>query len=332
MGQLTAEDRGFIEAALLQNMSVSKIALHLNRHRSTIYREIKRNTMKQGRDSWLGPMPYQATSASNLTSMRRRETRSKKKTTPQLLKKITYYLQLKFSPEQIAFGVKGIPVCTNTIYNWIYNGVLEFDIKGSAEEDEDTKENLFIKKKRNLSTREKWFEDHSIANRSVAANHRLEFGHWEADSVLSVRHSTTALATFVERRTRRYKTYKMAKKTSHNMYKAMCQLLKDHPGAVKSITCDRGSEFINQGYVGLIESKGTKIYLANAYSPQERGCNENHNGLLREYYPKGTDFSKVDQQELNQAVESINNRPRKTLNWKSAQLVFHKELRKATLI
>ncbi|WP_167584552.1 IS30 family transposase [Enterococcus haemoperoxidus] len=80
--------------------------------------------------------------------------------------------------------------------------------------------------------------------------------------------------------------------------------MKDYPSAVKSITCDRGSEFINQGYVGLIESKGNKIYLANAYSPQERGCNENHNGLLREYYPKGTDLTPVDQQELNQAVES----------------------------
>jgi len=110
------------------------------------------------------------------------------------------------------------------------------------------------------------------------------------------------------------------------MFKAMKQLLSDFSDAIKSITCDRGSEFINQDYVSKLEKRGVSIYFANPHAPYERGSNENHNGLLREYYPKGTNFDYVTQKELNKAVSAINSRPRKILQWSTAEACFKQEL------
>lgn len=156
----------------------------------------------------------------------------------------------------------------------------------------------------------------------------LVFGHWEADSVLSTIRSKSTLATFVERKTRQYVTYKMPDKLAKSMHIAMKQLIDDHPGAVKSITCDHGTEFLNRIYTGIIEKLGVKIYLAHPYSPHERGSNENHNGLLREYFPKGTTFTKVSQADLDLVTRVINQCPRKIHCWKTAEYTLKKELRK----
>ena len=91
---------------------------------------------------------------------------------------------------------------------------------------------------------------------------------------------------------------------------------------VHSVTCDRGTEFTSPHYVALLEQENIDIYMAHPYSPHERGSNENHNGLLREYFPKGTDLSKVSQNDLNQATEEISNRSRKVLNWQSVNQQF----------
>ena len=110
------------------------------------------------------------------------------------------------------------------------------------------------------------------------------------------------------------------------MYKAIKKLLLEFPETVKSITCDRGSEFTNQSYISKLEKQGIAIYFAKPHSPYERGSNENHNGLLREYYPKGTNFDQVTQKELNKAVLAINSRPRKVLHWESANACFEQEI------
>ena len=237
-------------------------------------------------------------------------------------------MNLKYSPEQISFGVKSVPVSTNTIYNWIYSGVINFSPK-----------NLRTKGKRrrtrscgNVLKRpdSSYYEDRTIHDRSELINNRMEFGHWEADTVLSGRETNVCLATFVERKTRQYIAIKMPKKDSRSMMLAIKKLIEKYPtGAVKSITCDRGVEFVHQFNIGILEDTfGTKIYYAHPYSPYERGSNENHNGLLREYYPKPTAFNKITQEHLDNSVNAINSRPRKTLNWKSANYRFSLELKK----
>lgn len=307
---------------------ISEIALLLNRHRSTIYREIKRNTMQPGKNnrySW----PYRAMNAGNLAHLRKQAQGTVTKSTSKLIDQITHYLELKFSPEQIACGVPGISVCTTTIYNWIYKKIIKFNIKKLRRRGKHYKpslEGMLVRRPDN-----EWFEKHSIEKRPTAITDREEFGHWEADSVFSKKNSKVAVATFVERKTRKYVTYKMPEKNSAHMYQAMCRLIHSFPNAVKSITCDRGSEFINQEYVKEIERKNVIIYMAHAYSPQERGSNENHNGLLREYYPKGTDFKHVLEKALTNCAASINARPRKMHKWQTAQILFEAAVDKIKL-
>ncbi|EGO2587809.1 IS30 family transposase [Enterococcus faecalis] len=326
MSYLSSEERCYIEVALREGISVSQIALNLGRHRSSIYREIKRNTMKIGTKGNFAAMPYQASSAQNITKMRKKQAGTKTKANKLLVDKILYYLSLKFSPEQIAYGVPNITVCTATIYNWIYNGIVPFAKKHLRRRGKRFKgKNTGKLLKRPDS---QWFMNHSIEKRPIKVNKRQVFGHWEADSVLSTIRSKPTLATFVERKTRQYVTYKMPDRSAKSMHIAMRQLTDDYPGAVKSITCDRGTEFLNRIYTSIIEKLGVKIYLAHPYSPHERDSNENHNGLLREYFPKGTTFTKISQEDLDLATQAINKRPRKIHCWKSVEHVFKKELKK----
>ncbi|MEG1503613.1 MAG: IS30 family transposase [Enterococcus sp.] len=121
----------------------------------------------------------------------------------------------------------------------------------------------------------------------------------------------------------------MPNKTGRSMMSAIKRLVEMYPNGVKTITCDRGSEFVNQFEIGLIEDTfDCKIYYANPYAPHERGSNENHNGLLREYFPKPSNFKNISQHKINQAVQSMNLRPRKLFKWKSPQFKFDLEYSK----
>jgi len=286
MSHLTLNERGYIEIALTIDTPIDEIAEHLGRHRSTIYREIKRNSYQKGEKSQVADYPYTAINANNLAHLRKKQTGSKSKFTKGLIERITHFLTLKFSPEQIVNGIPRINVSVGTIYNWIYKKVLPFDKKNLRHKGKRYKERGTGKILRQPDS--EWFKERSLDRRSFACNHRIEFGHWEADSIISSREGKGALATFVERKTRKYKTYKMADQTSLSMFEAMKKLLLEFPGAVKTITCDRGSEFTNPIYVSKLERKGISIFFAKPYAPDERGSNKNHNGLLREYYPKGT--------------------------------------------
>lgn len=268
--------------------------------------------MPKGANSFYAPYPYRAINAGNLATIRRKASRKPSKITNQLVQLITTCLENKWSPEQIANGISTIHVTPKTIYNWIYNKVIPFDIKKLRRRGK----NYQPKSQGTLLKRPEtdWFLQHSLDLRPDEVNQREIFGHWEADSVLSGRNGSEAVASFLERKTRKYVAYKMANKTSECMYQAFQKLLQDFKGCVHSVACDRGTEFTSTKYVSLWEQESVEVYMAHPYSPHERGSNENHNGLLREYYPKGTDFSQVSQQELDRATEAINQRPRKVLN------------------
>lgn len=324
MTHLTLDERGYIEFALMIETPIAEIADHLGRHRSTIYREIERNGYSTGEKAQVTDYPYSAVNANNLARIRKKKTGSKSKFSKRLIERITHYLNLKLSPEQIVHGIPKIGVSVGTIYNWIYKNILPFSRKKLRHKGKRYKKHSTGKVLRKPDS--DWFKERSLDRRPISCNHRTEFGHWEADSVLSSREGKSALATFIERKTRKYKTYKVPDQTSSSMYKAMRKLLLEFSGTVKSITCDRGSEFTNQGYISKLEKRGIAIYFAKPHSPYERGSNENHNGLLREYYPKGTNFDLVTQKELNKDVLAINSRPRKVLHWESANACFEQEI------
>ena len=323
---LSSEERGHIEAYVREGVSQAEIARRLNRHRSTISREIKRGTEQRKKNS-LASLPYQATSAGNLARIRKKNCGTTTKATIHNTKTIMKYLNMKYSPEQIANAVRSVKVCTSTIYSWIYKKIVPFDIKKLRNRGKRYK----IKNTSNRLKRpdRAFFEGRTLSNRPEEVQLRTEFGHWEADTVVSRQGVSACLATFIERKTRHYIAIKIPNKTGRSMMSAIKRLVEMYPNGVKTITCDRGSEFVNQFEIGLIEDTfDCKIYYANPYAPHERGSNENHNGLLREYFPKPSNFKNISQHKINQAVQSMNLRPRKLFKWKSPQFKFDLEYSK----
>ncbi|MDH6365847.1 IS30 family transposase [Enterococcus sp. PF1-24] len=323
---LSPEERGKIEAYLDEGLSHSEIAKRLDRHRSTIHREIKRNS-EQRKSNSIAALRYQATSANNVAKMRKKNCGASTKATIHNTQIILKYLNKKYSPEQIAHSIKSVKVCTRTIYNWIYFGIIKFDIKKLRQKGKRFKRKAVGRKLRRPDA--SFYTDRTIDLRPSGIDSRSEFGHWEADTVVSKQGINACLATFVERKTRQYIAIKIPRKDAVSMMKAINQLIKMYPKGIKSITCDRGTEFVNRFKVGTIEDTfGIKVYFAHPYAPHERGSNEYHNGLLREYFPKPSNFNRVTQEDINQATNYLNNRPRKNLKWKTPQYRFNLEYAK----
>ncbi|WP_225989807.1 IS30 family transposase, partial [Bacillus cereus] len=137
--------------------------------------------------------------------------------------------------------------------------------------------------------------------------------------------SKGCLATFVERKTRYLVALPIPNRTAASMNQSIhtvCATLPEH--TFHTATCDRGKEFAQHEQIE--KEVGIDIYFADAYSSWQRGTNENTNGLLREFFPKGTDFLQISWEELSHAVDSINHRPRKCLDWLSAHEAFMAEL------
>jgi len=268
---LSSEERGQIEAYVREGVSQAEIARRLDRHRSTISREIKRGTEQRKKNS-LASLPYQATSAGNLARIRKKNCGTTTKATIHNTKTIMKYLNMKYSPEQIANAVRSVKVCTSTIYGWIYKKIVPFDIKklrnrGKRYEIKNTSNRL-------KHPDRAFFEGRTLSNRPEEVQLRTEFGHWEADTVVSRQGVSACLATFIERKTRHYIAIKIPNKTGRSMMSAIKCLVEMYPNGVKTITCDRGSEFVNQFEIGLIEDTfDCKIYYANPYAPHERGSN-----------------------------------------------------------
>ncbi|WP_413627318.1 IS30 family transposase [Fructilactobacillus vespulae] len=327
---LSFEERIKIEDYLEQGLSQAQIASKLGRSRSTICRELKRN-MPEYNPLGISNFRYLGSSADNVARLRRMEIGLTSKLTDYNKKIVEKYLRLKWSPEQIANGLKHkLNISTNTIYNWIYSNKLDFKLKDLRLHGKRYKQHH---KGRLIPRKEsQMMKAHSIEKRPEIINKRAEFGHWEVYTVLSSRKSNDCLATFVERKTRRYFAIKIKNRTADQFSLAMDTFMANFTGSVKSITCDHGSEFSSHSLVYRIEhTYGVKVFFAHPYSPHERGCNEHHNRLLREYFPKKTSFRNVSPSKILQAVFEINERPRKTLNWKSANFKFESEQNKVSL-
>lgn len=309
---LSIIERGQLQILLELGLSIRTIAKRLNRHHSTIAREVNRN-MIDG-DS------YQASASQQAYAERRRASRPKGKFTADLKATIEEKLRDTWSPEQIAekYRAERKPmVCFKTIYRWLYNGHLECKLNVLRHKG---------KRQKPTETRGRFTIGTSIRQRPSDIRKREEFGHWELDTVVSSRGKSKACAaTFIERKTRMYLAIKMPDRTAHSMEVACGVIASQFPKDVmKSATVDRGKEFAC--YPSLEHHLGMKVYFADPYSSWQRGSNENANGLLREFFPKGYDFNQVSDEELAEALHLINNRPRKCLNWKSAYEAFMEEV------
>lgn len=297
-------ERGRIQELLSLGYSHRAIAKKLCRHRSSIDREVRRNTIIHCYDGEKAQTEYVT---------RRKNCKPKGKRTNGLLSVITKKLQETWSPEQIANTVTLGAVSFKTIYNWLYAGILPAA----------TVKNLRQKgKRRKAEKRGKFSMGTPISKRPAEVKNRGTFGHWELDSMVSSRgEGKGRFATFVERKSRLYTALKMSDRTAASMQRAITTLYNLLPnGAFRTGTTDRGKEFAC--CTAIQQQLGVTLYFADPFSSWQRGSNENSNGLLREFYSKKTDLSNINQSELTHNLFLINNRPRKCLGWKSPVQVF----------
>jgi IS30 family transposase len=162
----------------------------------------------------------------------------------------------------------------------------------------------------------------SIEERPADVVDRIIPGHWEGDLILG-KYKRTALGTLVERTTRSVILAHLTGKDATSVRQAYAREMKTLPQQMKlSLTYDQGKEMSEHKQFTM--DTNIQVYFAHPGSPWERGTNENTNGLIRQYFPKGTDFSKVSKREIKKVQYSLNTRPRKTLNWKTPQETFNK--------
>lgn len=308
------EQIGLLRARLVK---IPDIAAQLGRHPSTIRRELRR----------LGPRtPYSPLRAQKDAKKKRQIPRTQKKlNNEQLWLLVQDKLRLKWSPEQIAqylertYADTTMQVSHETIYTYLCTlprGELRKELIKQLRQGERGRQ----RRKRDTDRRGQIPNMLSIHERPVEVADRCVPGHWESDLIIGKDHAS-AVGTLVERTTRTTILVPLTAKDATTVRKTFARVVKRLPKEVfKSITHDRGSEMAQHE----LFTKDTKIqiYFADPQSPWQRGTNENTNGLIRQYFPKGTDFNEVPKSEYVRVQTELNQRPRKTLNWQTPEEAF----------
>ena len=320
---LSASERGEISAYLKMGKKPAEISRLLGRHRSTITREIKRGTVTQVQDKNGKRTYYQAYFADS--GQRIYEENRKNSVYLKLDKcSLRFFDELEKSVKATVrchsvdtfiheykekYPTETIP-STKTVYRYIGAGLI-------AIKPIDLPKMVSIRKRsKSKSTVNKKALGKSIEERPKTINNRSEFGHWEIDLVLGKKNKGEAVVmTLVERQTRFALACKLPNKQAETINEAVKGLLCEYP--IASITSDNGSEFSL-----LADLEGVDIYFAHPYSSHERGTNENFNGLLREFLPKGQSLNPMTNEELVSYISAINNRPRRLHNYKTAKFLF----------
>lgn len=320
--------------------STKKLANYFGRSVRTIQREIKRGLVEHQRGDFTTVVEYNAEYAQRKADYEKtaKGAQKKLKNDPRLLEAISELLLKKFSPYAIIkylerenfFGCP--PFCEKTLYNYIASG----EIYGFGVENLPNKGANRKKKAKKTTFSRAGCALRSIDNRPKAINTRSEVGHWEIDTVKgSLGKSTACLLTLTERKTRAEIAMKMNDGSAESVVSALDKIeakmgRKNFMKLFKSITADGGSEFMDfDGIEKIIAGKKrTQLFFAHPYRSCERGTNENHNRMIRRFFPKKTDFSKVDAKEVEFAQNWMNNYYRKIHGGKTPLEMLQKEMGK----
>ena len=336
---LTIDDRFQIEALLERNHSRAEIARRLGVHRSTITRELRRGSWQPERDHanlrpylrnkldtrdpherlyLAGQAQHQAAARSARSHLPYRMQHDP------LIDWVIGHLRRGWTPEEISGRLPiefpddpRMRAATETLYAWIYSPDQQHRQLWQYLERGQKKRRRI--KGRSVQTERIKYRT-SIDDRPAEIETREEFGHWESDSVLGAR-GTGALHTTVERTSRYYVAIKIPAVAAAPTLQAQLGYYQQLPAhAVRSITVDNGSEFAH--HYQLADTIGVPTYFCDPYSAFQRGTNEHFNRRIRRYLPKGTSFSDLTQEELDEYVWEINHRPRKVLGWATPAEVF----------
>ena len=314
--QLTIKERYTIEYLKQEGQTQNYIADKLGRDKSTIYRELNRNKDDDG--------IYHAEIA-EISAKNRCKREKFRNFTEQAKSEIEEKLIIRWSPEEISAHLKN-KLNINISYELIYQ-YLVFDRAQGGELYKLLPHRGEKYKNRNIKTRRRvWKEAKTrklIDIRPSVVAEKSEIGHWEGDTVESKGHQG-GIGTFVDIKSKYLIIRKVNDKSSLEMKNAVVGAFEHYSDIVKTMTLDNGTEFALHDQIE--EELKTQVYFAHPYSPWERGLNENTNGLIRKFYPKGTDFSEVTNNDLLQVQNLINNRPRKSLNYKTPKEVLYQDL------
>ncbi|NLY20374.1 MAG: IS30 family transposase [Tissierellia bacterium] len=322
----TISEREKILYLLGKSLSITEISKCLNRNKSSISREIKRNSIN-GEYS-----PSQA--QEKYTKRRKKCKRRKILSDTSVLSKVKYlFLELQWSPEQISNRLKlennSISISANTIYRGVYAGV--FDDKGLSSGNRGAIRKLRHRgktrhTKNHIEKRGKIKITNLITDRPKQANTRDRIGDWEADTVLGLV-GQACLLTLVDRKSRYLLCEKLERKTSNNVKNSMIKIFKNNP--LYTITPDRGKEFSKHEEISK-ELDDVKFYFPFPHHPWQRGSNENTNGLIREYFPKQISIDDRTNEYVKECVDKLNKRPRKCLGWKTPYEVYFESVLQLT--
>jgi IS30 family transposase len=318
--RLSFAEREEISRGLRAGELFSSIARQINRSTSTVTREVWKHTKRK--------LCYRAVPAQQRAKNRNRGGRKSKITASEKLRDYIYEkLKIEWSPEEIANRMRleypqdtTMRISHETIYCHIYclpKGELKKELMRG------------LRRKRRQRYLRRYLHDRksripdavSIDERPREADSRQIPGHWEGDLLVG-KERKTAIGTLVERTTRLTLLAPLAAKNAAGVRLALARSFKRIPRQfVKTLTYDRGSEMSEH----LLFTQETKVsvYFADAHCPWQRGTNENTNGLIRQYFPKGTDFAKVSLARLREAERRLNSRPRKTLGFYTPSEKFY---------
>lgn len=326
---MTEGERHELEAMRRNRIPVAEIARQLGFSRQTIYNELRRGSYwHTGNYRDVKRYSAEKGQAIQKAGAARKGRKMKISSDPAyaafLEQKI---LREKYSPAAaIAEGRRAgyrTVICTNTLYNYITRRVFR------RLRDIDLPEKVSRRRrKRESEPRVAHPALPSIEQRPAYIDQRAELGHWEMDLVVGKRSKGSVLLTLTERKSRREIIIKMPNKKAESVRRAIDRLERTTPHfreIFKTITTDNGSEFLQcEKLQKSCRCKGKRfdMYYCHSYSAWEKGTNENHNRMIRRFFPKGTDFDKVKSARIKAVETWMNNYPRKLLDWKTPLEVF----------
>ena len=306
--RLTENERYQIYEGIVHGVSHRAIAKQLGRSHSTISREAIRNKGLRG---------YRPRQAQSLASQRQACKPKHIKLIPEMQSVISKHIQKDWSPEQVQGRLisEGMPiVCTTTIY-----GFIKRDKASGGDLYQHLRHRKPYKKRTGKAeARGQIIGRISIDERPVIVDEKTRIGDWEADTVIGKGHQGV-LVTLAERCSKRTLIAPVPNKRADVVRDAIITLLKSE--TVHTITFDNGKEFAY--HAEIKEALSSDNYFAHPYHSWERGLNENHNGLIRQYLPKGMKLNRVSHEQVAAIQEKLNNRPRKTLGYKTPNEVYN---------
>ena len=305
---LSEHERVVIADLLAGGRSVRSIAAEIGRAASTVSREIQRNSDPRGRYR-----PHHAEHAARIRAARPRQRRIAQDAV--LRETVAELLQKRWSPEQVAHELQvryarepRRCLCTESIYQAIYDPAV--DVSRPMRRRRRRRRVLGVQRRGRLTAMR------MIDERPTEALDRVQSGHWEGDLIMGPG-NRSAIGTLVERTTRFLILLHLpdGTGTADTVRHAVASALVSLPGGLRrTLTWDQGKELAL--HQQITAQTGAGVFFCDAHSPWQRGSNENMNGLLRDYFPKGSDLTVFDVQELRRVADEINDRPRKTLGWR----------------